>query len=116
MESSTRAIAVERAEPGPSLPVYHLMVLAEPFTSDVAVLAGEEPTRSGAFGAVTGEDVKPSAVKPALVELMLRLPGSSVLIVITPPWMVDGFDVPVIWSILSSKVWMLSPTLSWLPV
>ncbi|WP_163628587.1 hypothetical protein, partial [Morganella morganii] len=69
---------------------------AVPFTSVVAELAGVVPTRSGAFAAVTGEVVKPSAANAAPFELvMLRLPGSSVLIVITPPWMVDGFVVPV---------------------
>src|SRR6187402_257412 len=84
-ESSTRATAVERAEPGPSLPRYHFTVLAEPFTSVVAELAGDEPTRSGGWVAVTGEDVKPSAANAVLFELvMLRLAGSSVLIVITP--------------------------------
>src|SRR5437879_3616954 len=117
MESSTRATAVERGEPGPSLPVYHFTVLAEPFTSVVAELAGDEPTRSGGCVAVTGEVLKPSAaVAPGVEPEMLRLAASSVLMVIEPPWMVDGFEVPVIWSILLIRVWMLSVTLSWLPV
>ena len=47
---------------------------------------------------------------------MVRLAASSVLIVITPPWMVDGVEVPVIESIFANRVWMLSVTLSWLPV
>ncbi|MGY2937265.1 hypothetical protein ACVWZ6_006867 [Bradyrhizobium sp. GM6.1] len=72
-------------------------MVAEPFTSVVAEPRGDEPTRSGAFAAVTGEVVKPSAANAVLFELViLRLPGSSVLIVITPPWIVDGFVVPVI--------------------
>src|SRR3954468_1835340 len=96
-ESSTRAIAVERGEPGPSLPRYHFTVVAEPLTSVVAELAGDEPTRSGGCVAVIGVELKPSDARAVLFELvMLRLPGSSVLIVITPPWMVDGFVVPVI--------------------
>src|SRR6266702_6259190 len=120
MESSTRAMAVERGEPGPSLPVYHLTVLAEPFTSVVAELAGQEPTRSGGCVAVIDDELKPSApsaaVAPGVEPEMLRLDASSVLIVIEPPWMVDGFEVPVIWSILLIRVWMQSVTLSWLPV
>ena len=36
--------------------------------------------------------------------------------VITPPWTVDGVDVPVIASIFDSSVCTLSVTLIWLPV
>src|SRR3954454_16896068 len=96
-ESSTRAIAVERGDPGPSLPRYHCTVVAEPLTSVVAEPRGDEPTRSGAFAAVTGEVVKPSGADGVVFELViLRLPGLSVLIVITAPLIGDGFVEPVI--------------------
>ena len=87
--------------------------MAEPFTSVVAELAGDEPTRNGGCVAVTGVAPKTSELSAPVFEVvMLRLAASSVLIVIEPPWTVDGFDVPVIWSTLLSRVWMLSVTLS----
>ena len=68
--------------------------------------------------AVIGVELKPSApsARRGFELVMLRLAASSVLIVIEPPWTVDGFEVPVIASILLISVWMLSVTLSWLPV
>src|ERR1700759_3734861 len=47
---------------------------------------------------------------------MFREEASSVWIVTAPPLTVDGVDVPVIWSILLSRSWTLSVTLSSLPV
>src|SRR5262249_53319099 len=52
----------------------------------------------------------------ALLLEIEKVEASSVCSVIAPPWMVDGVDVPVIWSILLSSVCTLSVTLSWLPV
>src|SRR4029453_12513791 len=90
-ESSTRAAAVERGEPGPSLPVYHFTVLAEPLTSVVPELAGEEPTRSGGCVAVTGVELKPSELIAPVFELvMLRLGASLVLFGVEPPAAVAG--------------------------
>ena len=48
-----RTVAVERAEPGPELPVYHFTVLAEPLARLVADDNGEPETRSGGWAAVT---------------------------------------------------------------
>src|SRR6185312_1106948 len=115
-EESTRTVAVERAEPGPELPVYHLTVLAEPLTRLVADDKGEPDTRSGGWAALT-VPVKPSAVKAVAFELVTEsVEASSVCSVMTPPWIVDGVDVPVIWSIFDSSACTLSVTLSWLPV
>ena len=61
-----RAVDVERAEPGPELPVYQATVLAGvPLTSDVADPSGEPLTRSGGWVAVTVSAVKPSAANAA---------------------------------------------------
>ena len=62
-----RAVDVERAEPGPELPVYQATVLAEPFVSDVADPSGVPLTRSGGCVAVIGEAVKPSEANAASV-------------------------------------------------
>ena len=96
-EESIRTVAVERAEPGPELPVYHCTVLAEPLTRVVADCRRRAGTRSGGWVAVTVPPVKPSAANAAAGEVVIeRVEASSVLIVITPPWMVDGVEVPVI--------------------
>ena len=77
---------------------------------------GGPPTRSGALFAVAFGG-KPSAANAAVFELVIDksvpLPPCSV---ITPLLTVEGLMVPVIESIFASSVWMLSVTLSWLPV
>src|ERR1700759_1805187 len=84
-EESTRTVEVERAEPGPELPVYQATVLAEPLTRLVADPSGEPPTRSGGVGAVT-VPLKPSAAKAAAFELVIERPAAlSVLIEMAPP-------------------------------
>src|SRR6185312_15948745 len=101
-------VAVERAEPGPELPVYQPTVLAEPLTSDVAEPNGAPDTRSGGCTAVTGP-AKPSAPNAAAFELVTeRVAASSVCSVMTPPLTVEGVDVPVMASIFDSRVWTLS--------
>ena len=114
IDGSIRAVADARGL-ALELPVYQATVLAEPLTSEVAVL-GEPETRSGGWTAVTVAP-KPSAPSAAVFELVtFRLAALSVCSVITPPLMVDGVEVPVIESIFDSSVWTLSVTLSWLPV
>src|SRR5947207_4867204 len=113
---STRAVAVARAGPDPASPVYHAIVFAGvPLTSDVAVLNGTLPTRSGGMDAVT-LGPKPRARKAAAFELVaVRLTALSVWSLITPPLIVEGIEVPVIESILLKSACTLSLTLSWLP-
>src|SRR5580700_7442846 len=119
-----RIVAVERAEPGPELPAYQPTVLADPFTSDVALPSGEPETRSGGWAGVKGPaPAKPRALNPAAgpvaaaFELVMdRLAALSVWSVMTPPETVDGVEVPVIESIFFKSVWTLSVTLIWLPV
>ena len=89
---------------------------AVPLTSDVAAPSGEPLTRSGGGVAVTLEP-RPSDANAAGFELVtVRFAPLSVCSVITPPLMVDGVEVPVMELIFVSSVWMLSVTLSWLPV
>src|SRR5579872_4611268 len=77
---SIRTVAVERAEPGPELPVYHLTVLAEPLARLVADDSGEPDTRSGGWAAVMEAPLKPSAASlPAGLVVIDRLDASSVL-------------------------------------
>src|SRR5215210_904384 len=113
---STRAVAVARADPGPASPVYQAIVFAGvPLTSDVAVLKGMLPTRSGGTAAVT-LGANPSARKVGQFELVtVRLAALSVWSLITPPLTVEGMEVPVIESILASSACTLSGTVSWLP-
>src|ERR1700746_3425334 len=100
-------VAVERAEPGPELPVYQPTVFAEPFASDVALPSGEPETLSGGWAAVKGPAppkagaLNPAAgAVPAAFELVMeRLAALSVWIVMTPPETVDGVEVPVMESI-----------------
>src|SRR5581483_7681720 len=111
-----RTVAVERAEPGPELPVYHCTVLAEPFARLVAVDNGEPETRSGGCAAVTVEPLgKPRfAIRLAGDVEIESAAASLVLMVITPPWTVDGVEVPVIESIFDSNVCTLAVMLIWL--
>src|SRR5262252_2173966 len=98
-----RTVAVERAEPGPELPVYHCTVLAEPLVSCVAVDSGEPETRSGGCCAVTVlVPLKPSADN-APAGVMENVAALGVLMVTTPPWTVEGVVVPVIPSIFDSS-------------
>src|SRR5450631_4408538 len=112
------AVADARADPVPASPVYQDKVFAAvPATRLVAALNGGGPwIRSGDEIAVT-VGLKPSAPSAAGFELVTV---RSVLLapcrVIAPPLIVEWFEVPVIESILLSKVWTLSVTLSWLPV
>ena len=77
--------------------MYHLTVLAEPLTRLVADDSGEPDTRNGGWAAAMDAPEKPSAASlPAGLVVIDRVEASSVLIEITPPWTVDGFDVPVI--------------------
>ena len=77
-DESTRTEAVERADPGPELPVYQPTVLAEPLTRLVAEASGEPLTRSGGVAAVT-VPLKPSAANAAAFELVIeRLEALSV--------------------------------------
>src|SRR5579864_3374513 len=100
-----RTVAVERAEPGPELPVYQATVLADPFASDVALPSGEPETRSGGCVAVAVPLAKPSAAKAAAFELVTeRVAALSVCSVTTPPDTVDGVEVPVMESILLNSV------------
>src|SRR6185312_12258313 len=96
-----RTVAVERAEPGPELPVYHCTVSAEPLTS---LVAGEldVSTLSGGCCAATVPLPKPSADN-APAGVMENVEALGVLMVTTPPWTVDGVVVPVIWSIFDSS-------------
>src|SRR6185312_14689976 len=104
-EESMRTIAVERAEPGPELPVYHCTVSAEPLTRPVADVSGEPETLSGGRAAMIGLEVKPRAPSAAVFELVIEsVEALGVLIVIEPPCTVDGVDVPVMASIFDNKV------------
>ncbi len=61
--------------------------------------------------------LKPSAANAVAFELVIDSAAAlSVRSVMTPPLTVDGFELPVIWSIFDSRAWTLSVTLSWLPV
>src|SRR5215213_851366 len=113
---STRAVAVARAGPGPASPVYQVIVFAAvPLTSEVALLNGMVPTRSGGTAAVT-LGPNPSARKAGAFELVaVRLAALSVLSLITPPLTVEGMEVPVIESILASSACTVSVTFSWFP-
>src|SRR6201999_4407117 len=94
-----RTVALDRAEPGPELPVYHCTVLAEPLTSWVAPVKGDGPlTRSGGWVAATVEPLaKPSELIALEGEVEIESAEAlSVLMVMTPPWTVDGVEVPVI--------------------
>src|SRR5262249_5900724 len=102
-EESMRAVEDARAVPGPELPVYQATVLADPFTSEVAVPNGGPETRSGV--AVAVPPGKPSAAKAAAFVLVTDsvdalLPFS----VTTPPVTVDGVVVPVSASTFESNV------------
>src|SRR6185295_11670132 len=111
-----RMVAVERAEPGPELPVYQATVFAEPLTSDVDEPSGAPVTRSGGCTAAT-VPTNTGAPNAATFELVTeRVAASSVCSVMTPPLTVEGVDVPVMASIFDSRVWTLSVTLSWFPV
>src|SRR6187399_2646047 len=108
-----RAIAVPRGESVPSSPVYQETVLADvPPTRLVAVANGGPLTRNGAGFALAGA-LKPSAANAAAFELeIVRLAPSPPCNATTPPATVDGVPVPVIESILASKVCTLSVMLS----
>src|SRR5262249_24081511 len=83
-EESTRAVAVERAQPGRELPVYHLPVVAEPLARLVADASGEPETRSGGCAVVMDVPVKPSlANTPAGEPVIESDEASSVLMDIT---------------------------------
>src|SRR4029453_3663368 len=112
-----RAIAVPRGESVPSSPLYQETVLAEvPPTRLVAVANGGPLTRNGA-GFALAVALKPSAANAAAFELeIVRLAPSPPCNATTPPATVDGVQVPVIKSILASKVCTLSVMLSWLQV
>src|SRR6266702_1164575 len=113
---SIRTVEVPRGDPGPEFPVYQETVLAEPLIRLVADPNGDPLTRSGGWAAVT-VPLKPSAANAAAFELVIdNAAALSVRSVITPPLTVDGFELPVIWSIFDSRAWTLSVTLSWLPV
>src|SRR3954447_2471523 len=108
---SIRMVALDRAEPGPLLPVYQATVLAEPLTRLAADPSGVPETRNGGVGAVTVPE-NPSADKAPAFELDTeKLAASSVRKVITPPLTVDGFEVPLSTSIFDSSVCTLSPML-----
>src|SRR4051812_3662327 len=113
-----RATAVPRAEPAAFSPVYQDTVLAGvPAISDDAVLNGGPPTRSGAGLALT-LGPKPSAANAVVLELVSeRLTPSAPCNSMAPLLpTVEEFLVPVIESILASRVCTLSVMLSWLPV
>src|ERR1019366_6820090 len=91
-DCSTRAVDDARADPGPASPVYQDTVFAGvPLTSDVAVLNGEPPTRSGGRAAVAAATnvigapltvmVSPAA-KLVVSESVLAAPDNSVAPVI----------------------------------
>ncbi|MGY3444386.1 hypothetical protein ACVW17_004387 [Bradyrhizobium sp. USDA 4473] len=87
-----------------------------PATRLVAVSNGGPPTLSGA-GAAVVLLAMPSAPSAAVFELEIeRLSPSAPCKVITPLLMVDGFLVPLIWSIFAISVCTLSVMLTWLPV
>src|SRR5579883_44763 len=112
---STRTVEVERAVPGPELPVYHSTVFAAPFVRLVAEDSGEPDTRSGPAVAVPLAG-KPSAANAALFELVTVSDGAALLpfSVTMPLVTLEGVEVPVSASILVSSCCTVSVTLTWL--
>ena len=111
---SMRMVELDRAVPGPLLPVYQLTVVAEPLTRLVADPSGEPETRSGGVAAVTVPENPSAAKAPAFELLTEKLAASSVRRVMTPPLTVEGLEVPLSASIFDSSVCTLSVTLIWL--
>src|SRR5579883_757956 len=113
-ELSTRTVDVERAVPGPELPVYHSTVFAAPLVRLVAVASDAPETRSGPAVAVPLAG-RPSAANAAAFELETVNEGEPLLpLIVTMPLVtVEGVEVPVSASILVSNVCTLSVTLIW---